>query len=218
LHHPKIKAGDYTTPFIEKELSFEGTPEQKRLTKAIAALLYHQTFILENEKTLSKTWVVVEQKNGLEVKIQKNSVTLDNETFEIDLRWQPRQRKFEAIMDGLSCYGQVTLDSRNVVVTLFGITHTFQVPSLKAWELSSYLISSNSSLDAKVIKAPMPGVLISLPISPGDQVRQGQILMVIEAMKMENAVKSPIDGTVVEILVGTGESVTRNQVLIHLGD
>ncbi|WP_194776465.1 acetyl-CoA carboxylase biotin carboxyl carrier protein subunit [Pararhodonellum marinum] len=67
----------------------------------------------------------------------------------------------------------------------------------------------------KDIKAPMPGLIFDIKVKVGDQVRQGDAVLILEAMKMENILKSPGDGIVKEIKVKQGQSVEKNQVLIQ---
>ena len=66
--------------------------------------------------------------------------------------------------------------------------------------------------------APMPGKVISVSVSKGDAVAQGDVLVVIEAMKMEHTVRSPVDGTVDEIAVAENEQVDNGQVLVVVDD
>jgi len=70
--------------------------------------------------------------------------------------------------------------------------------------------------DPRVIKALIPGVVAELGCSVGQQVKQGDTLMILEAMKMLNRIKAPVDGTVKAINVATAEKVTKGQVLIEL--
>lgn len=65
------------------------------------------------------------------------------------------------------------------------------------------------------IKAPMPGLVLSVNVHVGDTVSKGDILLVLEAMKMENSIKSPGGGLVKSILVEKGTAVDKNQVLIE---
>ena len=65
------------------------------------------------------------------------------------------------------------------------------------------------------IKAPMPGLVIEVRVSAGDQVKKGDPIIVLEAMKMENIIKSPTDGIISKINVKKGVAVEKNQVLIH---
>jgi biotin carboxyl carrier protein len=67
--------------------------------------------------------------------------------------------------------------------------------------------------DDRVV-APMPGIVVSINVSPGDAVHRGTILCVMEAMKMENNIPSPRDGVVKEVLIKPGQEVDNSQVLV----
>ncbi len=65
------------------------------------------------------------------------------------------------------------------------------------------------------LKAPMPGLVLNILVSEGDEVKKGDSLLVLEAMKMENIIKSPSDATVKKIEVAKGDKIEKNTVLIH---
>lgn len=69
---------------------------------------------------------------------------------------------------------------------------------------------------SKNIKAPMPGLIVKLLVTPGDTVEKGQVLLNFEAMKMENQLKSPGSGVIKSILVNPGDKVEKNQMLIEM--
>ncbi len=69
---------------------------------------------------------------------------------------------------------------------------------------------------AQHVTAPMPGSVLAIRVKPGDQVEAGQVLLVLEAMKMENGVSAPGGGQVVRILVAPGAQVQRGETLIEL--
>lgn len=69
---------------------------------------------------------------------------------------------------------------------------------------------------AKAIKSPLPGVVLNVKVNPGDQVKKGQIVMVLEAMKMENEIEATADGTVSQINKQKGDSVMEGDTLITL--
>jgi biotin carboxyl carrier protein len=78
-------------------------------------------------------------------------------------------------------------------------------------------LGMNSSHTGRVnsIKAPMPGLIVDLKVTDGDEVKLNDPLIVLEAMKMENIIKSPGNGTVKHVRVKKGDSVEKNQVLIE---
>ena len=67
------------------------------------------------------------------------------------------------------------------------------------------------------VAAPMPGTIVSVNVSDGQSVKKGDVLVVLEAMKMENEIKAPKDGTVTGIAVNKGESVDTGATLVTIG-
>lgn len=66
------------------------------------------------------------------------------------------------------------------------------------------------------IKAPMPGLILDVQVKEGEEVKEGDYLLVLEAMKMENTLTAPRDGKVKAIKVKKGETVDKNQLLIEM--
>ena len=66
----------------------------------------------------------------------------------------------------------------------------------------------------KDLRAPMPGLVLSIDVKEGDLVYEGEALFILEAMKMENVIKSSRDGVITGIYMTKGEAVEKNQVLI----
>ena len=67
-----------------------------------------------------------------------------------------------------------------------------------------------------VVSAPMPGTILSVNVQPGQAVKKGDILVMLEAMKMENEIMAPVDGTVSGLNVAKGQSVQSGDVLLTL--
>jgi len=65
------------------------------------------------------------------------------------------------------------------------------------------------------VKAPMPGLVLKIVVEEGMEIKKGENLLILEAMKMENILKSPSDGIVKKISINQGDKVEKNQVLIQ---
>jgi len=89
-------------------------------------------------------------------------------------------------------------------------TPTIQYPAEAA-------VTAAESGDSKPLKSPLPGVILDFFVKVGDTVKNGQKVLVLEAMKMENNIDSDRDGTVLEIKVAKGDSVNEGDVLLVIG-
>ena len=69
-------------------------------------------------------------------------------------------------------------------------------------------------VSGNTIVAPMPGKVISIKVSKGQQVKEGDVVVVIEAMKMEQEIKSSLEGTVFDVPISEGETVKKEQALV----
>ena len=77
-------------------------------------------------------------------------------------------------------------------------------------------LSLGSTLPAEDIKAPMPGLILDVMVKDGDEVKEGDYLLVLEAMKMENTLTAPGDGIIKSVHVEKGQTVDKNQLMIEL--
>ena len=66
------------------------------------------------------------------------------------------------------------------------------------------------------VNSPMPGTILALEVKEGDKVSQGQVMLILEAMKMENEIPAPMDGQVVSVKVTEGASVSAGDLLVVL--
>lgn len=97
-------------------------------------------------------------------------------------------------------------------------------PTVKkeASEPKTYTAPQTSTPGAAVntneIIAPLPGTVVEVFVKSGDKVEKGQVVLIIEAMKMKNSIRATRSGTAQEVLVSAGQSVAHKQVLIKFAD
>ncbi len=110
----------------------------------------------------------------------------------------------------------VSRSKGNYILLIEG-DYYFVRPKTKLEELTEKILAGSESTSQSVeITAPMPGLIIDLMVSQGVAVREGDHLLVLEAMKMENVIKSPINGIVSQIKKSRNESVDKGEILFVL--
>ncbi|RMD45793.1 MAG: biotin/lipoyl-binding protein, partial [Aquificota bacterium] len=72
------------------------------------------------------------------------------------------------------------------------------------------------AVDIGDVSSPMPGKVVSVKVSSGDKVKKGDVLLIVEAMKMENEIHAPIDGEITEVYVNEGDKVNPDECLIKI--
>jgi biotin carboxyl carrier protein len=84
--------------------------------------------------------------------------------------------------------------------------------------VKSASISPNPAISGNALTAPLPGTVVEVFVKPGEKVEAGQVVVIIEAMKMKNSIRSVYSGTVSEVLVTQGQSVAHKQPLVKFAD
>jgi len=82
--------------------------------------------------------------------------------------------------------------------------------------LERFGMDTGASAAQREVRAPMPGLVLQVLVAPGDAVEEGQGLVVLEAMKMENELRAPAAGTVAAVHVAPGVAVGKNELLMEM--
>jgi len=115
----------------------------------------------------------------------------------------------------------VTVDGKTYAVEVEEVTqkgenpHQVSPPKARV-TVRERTVSPRAPVEDGVISAPLPGVVSGLRVSRGDSVNAGDVLLVLEAMKMENEIHAPSGGVVEEIYVGVGDQVGRGAPLVKV--
>ena len=111
----------------------------------------------------------------------------------------------------------VKVNGKNYAVKLEGDKATVNGKSYDVNVKAGIETKAASSGNGEEVKAGLPGNVLRIEVSEGDEVAEGDVLLVVEAMKMETEIKSPKAGTVQSILVAQGDKVVSGQALVTLG-
>ena len=144
-------------------------------------------------------------------------VTINGAQYEVDFQTVTGQALFSIIIGGKSHAAHVELGDSGWLVLHKGNLHNVQVEDERSLKLAQ-LGADDQVLGTSEfkLKAPMPGLVISVPVSEGEEVSTGDILVILESMKMQNELRAPQDGVITRVRVQSGESVEHNQIMIVL--
>lgn len=98
------------------------------------------------------------------------------------------------------------------------LVRTASVPSTDVHKSQTKTTSGNISKGPGSVKSPLPGTILSVAVKEGDTVKSGDLLLVLEAMKMENKINSDKNGKVKSVKVRAGDVVAEGDLLIEIGD
>ncbi len=104
---------------------------------------------------------------------------------------------------------------KKLVVKVNGKKYTLDIKDKYDELLHNLGLDNIAAKKINDVKAPMPGMVLNILVSEGQQVKKGDSLLVLEAMKMENVLKSPTDGVIKKIVATKGTAVEKNQLLIQ---
>lgn len=112
----------------------------------------------------------------------------------------------------------VEIDRKVPVTKTPKLVRTMAVPSTDSHPSVSKTASPSAPKGTGNIKSPLPGVILEIYVKEGDNVKIGQKLLMLEAMKMENNINTDKEGRVTSIKVSKGDSVMEGDILIVIGD
>ena len=201
LKHPDFINGDFSTGLIAEHFSVipqqTATAEQLKL----AAALFYQHSANQHTQTLAR-WrntASVPVTYRLEANGQLHSVSVD------DLQLTTDGRHASLVINGIR---------RRIAYHLDG--NRLWLPGLTVTDRTQQVASRQADASSGTVQAPMDGAIVDIRVCVGETVSKGQLLLVLEAMKMEHPLKAGIDGTVKEMRVMTGDQVRNRQVLLEI--
>jgi len=149
-------------------------------------------------------------------KKQANKGEINGKSFELDVH-KSKESSYHVLYNKKSYSIEIVeLDRANnsVILNINGENYTSKVNTEIDILLKKLGMDSLTAKKVNELKAPMPGLVFKILVDVGQEVKEGDNLMILEAMKMENNLKSPTTGKIIEIKVDEGNAVEKNQILI----
>lgn len=201
LKHPDFINGDFSTGLIAEHFSVISQQTATAEQLSLAAALFYQHSANQHPQTLAR-WrntASVPATYRLEVNGQLHSVSVD------DLQLTTDSRHASLVINGIR---------RRIAYHLDG--NRLWLPGLTVTDRTQQVASRQADASSGTVQAPMDGAIVDIRVCVGEAVSKGQLLLVLEAMKMEHPLKAGIDGTVKEMRVMTGDQVRNRQVLLEI--
>ncbi len=147
-------------------------------------------------------------------------VTVNGVTYQVDCESVNSQTVYSLVIDGHSYEAFVSEGEAapDWEVLIRGALYAVRVEDERAQRLRAAGGAHSHVTGEYNLKAPMPGLIVGVPVGEGQSVQKGDILVILESMKMQNELKSQRAGTVTRVRVKPGESVEQNQVLMTVAE
>jgi len=171
------------------------------------------------ERRVHDDWVVLFGKHRFAVTVNPihggHEVRCNSEVYTVISDWQFGRPLFQGTVNNTPVCIQV--ERRNLIYRLFhwGAQVDVMVMTARAAELLACMPEKKPRDTSKFILAPMPGLLKQILVHPGDDVKPGQQVAIMEAMKMENVLTAERDGKIAKVLAALGETLAVDQAIIE---
>lgn len=152
----------------------------------------------------------------LELVEEAGEVQFDDSNESYEFHRQPNGRYLLRMGTKLYKIDNVEYDKHKVIFTLNGSWHEVEVRNEQDLLLDRLGFKTAGEIGEGELNAPMPGKILEVLVSEGDEVELGQPVAILEAMKMENELKAPVQGTVTTIAVAKGDSLEKNALILEI--
>jgi propionyl-CoA carboxylase alpha chain len=231
--HPRFQEGRLTTNFIAEEYpdgfhSADVPQSDPVIPVAIAAVVHKRHIertadltgqIRRFERKLRDDWMVIANKQHYPVTVRTvgndHEVVHEGTVYRISTNWKFGDALVHAEVNGRQV--TVQMDAHRAGYRLFhrGAEMELLVVTPQQAELTRHMLEKQPPDLSKFLLSPMPGLLVRLLVAEGDEVKAGEEIAVVEAMKMENSLRAVDDRVVAKVLAQQGDSLAVDQPIIE---
>jgi propionyl-CoA carboxylase alpha chain len=235
LKKPRFASGKLSTNFIAEEFpdGFGGAKAEiadLRLINAVAAVVHHQYDqrdaaisgrLRPAAERAGGQWVIANNGDRHLVTVAEtaggHAVIDDEASIELTSTWRLGEPLFQATANGRQVTVQVERIGTSYRIAHGGLQAKLRVLPPRAAELLAKMPVKRPPDMSRFLLSPMPGLLVSLAVEAGQEVKAGQELAIVEAMKMENLLRAERDGKVAKLHAKPGDSLAVDQPIVEFG-
>lgn len=233
MAHPRFQSGNMTTAFIAEEYP-DGFAGGEFTDEVKNALIVAATFVNAVEQSRAsqiegqintpagpqdRTWAIGIDDDTVHATIvplkEHAEVSFGDNNLSIKSDWMPGIPVMVATIGDKEMAIEVDKNSLGWTLTTDGVSKDVRVMSARAAELLALMPEKEAPDTSKFLLCPMPGLVVSLNVEEGEDVKAGQSLAVVEAMKMENILRAEKDGVVKKIAAAAGDSLAVDAVIME---
>ncbi len=231
--HPRFISGQMSTNMIGEEYPDGFHPgdlphDDPALIAAVAAAIQRgyrdraaqiDGQLRGHERRVRSDWVVVMDDAHYPVTVtpaeRGHDVLLDDTTYEVRSDWEFGQPLFSGTINGQEIHVQVERTNQTLRLLHAGSESQVKVVTPRAAKLLTHMPVKAPPDMSKFLLSPMPGLLVSVAVKPGDEVKAGEELAVLEAMKMENMLRAERDGVVAKVNFEPGANLAVDDKIME---
>jgi propionyl-CoA carboxylase alpha chain len=234
LDQKRFQSGKITTGYIKEEFpdGFHGataSPEVEKLMVSASAYA-HAVLVQRAEKTSGRTepakpmrqdWVVMVGRKHVPVSLKfspgEAEITFKEtgETASLSTTWNPGFGMMDGILDSSPFALGIVVAVEGFVLKRLGVEEKVLVCTPYTADLHSRLPEKQKPDTSKLIMSPMPGLVVSVAVAVGQDVKAGEAVCIVEAMKMQNIIRAEADGIVKAVSASAGASVAADEILVE---
>jgi propionyl-CoA carboxylase alpha chain len=233
MQHPRFQSGKFNTGFIAEEFprgfSAESLVHEDPLLLAAVAAFARRRYIGRairtsgqlrgHERKVGSEWTVLMGERKFELALASieggYAISHAGQTCELKSAWKLGELLFRGTWNGEPVCLQIERLGLRYRVTHWGTQADMMVMTAHAAHLLALMPEKPKPDLSKFLLSPMPGLLTDMPLKPGQEVKAGEKLAAIEAMKMENILKADQDCVVAEVLAKQGDSLAVDQPIVR---
>jgi propionyl-CoA carboxylase alpha chain len=235
MDEQRFRSGRLSTAYIKEEFpdGFHGvapTPAQARQILAAAAFV-HATLAaragqisgqMAAVRAPAGDWVAIigREATPLSVVLRDAGAAItfpDGAQAQLETDWRPGARILTGVLDGAPFAVRVRQTNQGYTIRARGVTQHLRICTPRVAELQAKLPEKQAADTSRQVLSPMPGLVVSLEVTEGQEVKSGEAVAIVEAMKMQNIIRAERDGVVARIHVVPGASVAADEVMVELG-